>query len=136
MPIYSADHGVSLLKLPSNPEFEVQMKQHPSFGDYRRAVEAAYRRIPDRDASPGEWFSAHLEAAALALIIDWNLEDDQGAKWPITAESLAELKPQDGDFLLTEAGNRIRGRSQEDEIPFANGSGRSSKATTSRRRHS
>jgi hypothetical protein len=53
---------------------------------------------------------AWIDTWLLRLITDWNLEDENGKKLPITVENLDNLEDEDGSFLLDHARKRIRRR--------------------------
>ena len=60
------------------------------------------------------YFSTLLER----MIVEWNLDDEQGRILPITRETLDELEAEDGDFLVKEAQARLKGRPPAEEGPF------------------
>lgn len=138
MPVYDAPsrEKTDEFELPSNPEFKVQMRRDPSYGDRAQAVAEAFRIVPDRTEQPGAWFSALMVAEAVQLIASWNLEAAEGEPLPVTYETVAGLKPVDGEKLANEAHERMEGRPAKAEAPFANGSSKSSTVTRSTRRRS
>ena len=128
MPTYRPSSKTAELSLPSDPSCKFTIKS-PTYGDYSEAVKATYRVVPDRAAAPVDWYAQFVGEAALLLVTSWNLTDEHGTPLPITAESIRALDRKDGDFLVSTAGTWMEGRSTEEEAPFENGSGPSSKAS-------
>lgn len=128
MPQYRPTSRTAELSLPSDPSCTFTIKS-PTYGDYSEAVKATYRVVPDRAAAPVDWYAQFVEEAALLLVSGWNLTDESGETLPITAETLHQLDRKDGDFLVSTAGTWMEGRASEEEAPFENGSGPSSKAS-------
>lgn len=107
MPTYLKPTETDTLHLPSDSAFEVRMKALATFGD-TNAAQSAMLKIDS--ANPGaisemEW-GAYVKALTVSMIVEWNLTDDNGAPLPITGANLDDLKPEDGQFLATEAHKR------------------------------
>lgn len=130
MPAYNFQTDLDEIHFPSNREFVAKFKKTPVYGDLRESLDAAFQKVPDKGSNPALWWMTFSEQACLRLIVEWNLTDDADQLVPITVENLHRLKKGDGDFLIGEAGKRMEARPEEDEIPFVNGSGGRSAATT------
>lgn len=123
MPVYrkpSAD--VDELSLPTQPDCIVKMRHRGETGLRYDAEDYILRHRQDfkpeangsgvirKEEILGDtWTVAMWELLTLALIEDWNLEDEAGEKWPFTVASLRRLDPVDGTFLETEARKRMDG---------------------------
>lgn len=126
------------LVLPSNPDYWVEMKARPTYGD-RQAAQKAMLRVsqvdlasvpPEKMASveadpeSGRGVLTEIEVNAFFetylthLITDWNLDLANGERLPITTASLALLDDQDGDFLMAQARLRLAKRPRVVEGPF------------------
>jgi hypothetical protein len=148
----SASQETDRLLLPSDPDghYYVVMKRRASFGDdlaakaavvagddiAAQALAQANGRNGIVNQSPKVDTAAYVRTLMLRLIVDWNLDDEEGQKLPITAENIDRLDPADGDFLGTEANKRAKGRAAEQQGPSKADSGRLSTATQSKTRKS
>lgn len=124
------------LTLPSDGEFWVAMKKRAAYGD-QLAAQAAVVKIETNGngqavTEPNLDTSAYVRTLMAKLIVDWNLDDEQGQKLPITPATVEMLDPQDGDFLAQEANKRVGGRPDGKQVPFENVSGPHLTVTTSR----
>ena len=138
MPVYRAPSAqVDELHLPTNPECIVWMKRRGTTGDrydaedYVIQAQAASTNGTPNGKAPAavarSWVVAVWEMVTLALITDWNLEDEGGDKWPFSVESLRRLDPVDGAFLERETRRRMDGP----DGPFGSTWAPPSSATTS-----
>ena len=140
MPYQKSDRkGTTKLPLPSDPDFWVEMKDRPGFGDKGAAdsaivnitqvsnpnqVPKAKRSALVVDPASGQGVLTEFEVQAYfttlleRLIVNWNLTDLYDKVLPINAATIDELEPEDGDFLVKEAQKRLKGRSKEAEAPF------------------
>ena len=140
MPYQKADRaGTTRLTLPSDPDYWVEMKNRPGFGDKGAADGAVMQitqvsdanKVPKAkrsnlvvDKASGQGVLTEFEMQAYyttlltRLIVSWNLTDLYDKVLPINAETIDELEPQDGDFLVAEARKRLAGRPKEQEAPF------------------
>lgn len=121
MPTYRPPSDeVDELQLPTQPECKVWMKRHVIRGDILDAQEYVLntQRAGNEKAigMSTNFRVAFVEALTLALITDWNLEDDNG-KWPFEFASLRRLHGRDGTFLEAEANRRIEGPSGPFDSP-------------------
>lgn len=123
------------LTLPSNGEYYVLMKKRAEYGDSLAAQSAMVKietngngqaKVSEPDSA------ASVRTLVSRLIVDWNLDDENGQKLPITPEMVDKLDPQDGNFLAEEANKRVGERPDEKAIPFVNTSGRLSTGTQSK----
>lgn len=131
MPEYHFQTELEEVHFPSNREFIAKFKKVTEYGDYSEAIKAAYQQVPDRVTFPAHWYTVFIEQACIRLLVEWNLtENDNVTPLAITVENLRRLRKGDGDYLVGEAGKRMEARPEEDEVPFANGSGGRSAATT------
>jgi hypothetical protein len=117
MPIYRRpSEEPDELHLPTQPDCIVWMRSRGRNGDRYDAEEYVLERRSSANANsqlPPDGLSKNYSVAlweilTLALIIDWNLEDETG-KWPFTVESLRRLDPVDGVYLEGEARKRVDG---------------------------
>lgn len=136
---YKKRGAPSRLNLPSDPDYWVVMKARPSFGDKSAAQSAmvditqvadektvpkAKRKKLVVDKATGAGVLTEVETQAYfstllsRLIIEWNLTDERDKVLPITVEAIDELEPEDGDFLVKEAQERLKGRPVTEEGPF------------------
>jgi hypothetical protein len=98
----------------------VRLKKRATYGD-QLAAQSAMLKLDA--ANPGtvsqmEW-SAYIQALTVSMTVEWNLTDENDAPLPITAENIAKLSAEDGQFLATEVTNRAKTRGVEQERPFA-----------------
>lgn len=56
-----------------------------------------------------------LDAYLLGIIIDWNLDDENNVKLPITQESLDMLNPDDADKIIEAAGAVLLDTTESDD---------------------
>jgi hypothetical protein len=112
MPIYrKPSEEIDELHLPTQPDCVVKMKRRATRGDYIDAESyVILTRGQEKQAWP-EGFSdqytvALWEALTLGLIVEWNLEDEDGV-WPFEFRSLRQLDPIDGAFLELETRKRV-----------------------------
>jgi hypothetical protein len=129
--------------LPSKPAYQVRMKQAMSTGDWLAARDywRTYKLPEDQES---EDYSAALAQREIdsarhviaSLILGWNLTDDSDEPLAVTADNVLKLPQVDFVFLEEKATAVLAGRPVEAETPFANGSGRRSRATRSKRRPS
>lgn len=114
--------AIDTLPLPSNPDFHVRMRARATWGIERKIQEAM---VSVDEIQPGSPITPRMkvEGAAttlmLALLVDWNLTDENDQPLPLTAENLDELAPEDGQFIAAEAGKRLALRGVAQEKLFA-----------------
>lgn len=131
----SGQNATDRLRMPSDSGYWVDMKRHAEYGDQLTA-QAAMMKIEAN--GNGQAIVSDPDTAASVrmlianLVVDWNLDDENGQKLPITPQIIDKLDPRDGDFLATEANKRVGGRPDEKQIPFGNISGLPSTATPSK----
>jgi hypothetical protein len=107
------------VRLPSDATYFVRLKRRATYGD-QLAAQSAMVKVDSANpvATNMEW-GAYIRALTVALILEWNVDDENGVVLPISAESLSRLSAEDGQFLSTEATNRAKTRAVEQERPFA-----------------
>lgn len=106
--------------LPSDATYHVRLKKRATYGD-QLSAQSAMLRLETGTAgvvSQVEW-AEYIQSLTVAMILDWNLTDENDQPLPITASSLARLAPEDGEFLATEVASRAKTRAVEQERPFA-----------------
>lgn len=86
------------IKLPSNPEYWVEVKVDARYGDIMRAGAVKKDGTPDMIASS--------QGVLLQMITDWNLTDEKDEKLEITLENIYKLEPKDG-FKIFEVVNNV-----------------------------
>lgn len=125
------------LTLPSDGDYWVDMKKRAAYGDSLAAQSAMVKietngngqaKVSEPDSA------ASVRTLVARLIVDWNLDDEQGQKLPITPETIELLDSRDGNFLAEEANKRVGGR--PDDGPFGSVSGLPSAASKSRTKRS
>lgn len=137
MPYIKAGTGeTDRLTLPSDGEFWVAMKRRATYGD-QLAAQASVVKLESNGngtvaTEPNLDTSAYVRTLVSRLVVDWNLDDEQGQKLPISPETVEMLDPRDGDFLASEANKRVGERTDDKQGPFGNISGLPSTATTSK----
>ena len=109
---------IDTLTLPSAPEYWVKIKRRATYGD-QVAAQSAMLKVDTASAalSDIEWGS-YIRSLTAAMVVEWNLTDEQDRALPITAESIDRLEPEDGQFLAAEITKRAALRSPERERPF------------------
>ncbi len=107
------------ISLPSDPAYKIRLKKRSTFGD-QLAVQRAMSKIEGGAVVgiDGGWVDG-LHSLAVAMIVSWNLTDENDQPLPITPASLALLSPEDGAFLIAEVTKRSQTRAVEQERPFA-----------------
>jgi hypothetical protein len=134
---YVRNTGHQRLKLPSDPEYWVEMKDQAREGDAEAAqaammevtvdlVEAA-RSVADGNGNgvasmkPSKVeMGAYNKTLALRLITAWNLTDERDEPLPIDLEGWDWIDPEDAKFLKEEAQKRLRRRPPAEQRPFEN----------------
>lgn len=94
-----AQRPTKKLKLPSNSVFWIEYYTTLAWGD-RKALREIAQKSSDVD-STDDYFSISSDFAFKRFVVDWNLDDAQGVKLPITQEYIDQLADQDMDALLT-----------------------------------
>lgn len=122
---YLKSAGVTRVTLPSNPEYWVELKSKLSYGDALAAqkallnVEAVEQLDTDEhDVVTKLESDTYFTTLLLRAIVRWNLDDEDGSTWEVTAENIARLENEDGQELIRHARELMRRRPKAKEIPF------------------
>lgn len=85
--------------LPSDPNgnYWVEMRSFVFYGDQKAAANDSMRQGPNGQTEIDS--DALSDNMLLRYISDWNLDDDQGVKLPISRDSLAKLIDADANAL-------------------------------------
>jgi hypothetical protein len=102
------------------------MKRRASYGDVEGSRSAGLKITQGMTGASAaiEW-KAIVTYLLMALIVSWNLTDENDQPLTINAVNLMKLDPGDGDFLAAEATKRSELRPQVQEVPFESTSGNS-----------
>lgn len=135
---YYKPAATDLLKLPTNPDYWVQMKRRATWGDDQAANAAMVNmsiEITGNGSAPAPIsemeLAAHGRTLVRRLVVEWNLTDENDKPVAITDEALDLLEAEDGQFLLAEAQKRLKVRPKEQESPFETRSSQGSGGTRS-----
>lgn len=116
---------VTRVTLPSNSEYWVELKSKLSYGDALAAQKAllnieAVEQLDteERDMVTKLESDTYFTTLLLRAIVRWNLDDEDGSTWEITAENIARLENEDGQELIRHARELMRRRPRAQEIPF------------------
>jgi len=96
MPYFKEGRSTRKVKLPSAPEYEVEIYTDIKWGETKHTL------VLQEDGSVDMVMSA--DKLLSMLIISWNLDNEKGEVLPITPENIDRLEPADALFLAREAG--------------------------------
>lgn len=96
MGYFEASKGTRKVKLPSNDKYWVELAGDIKWGVSKHSLSV------DGEGNVDMVMSA--DKLLRMLIKDWNLDDEQGNKAPITEEWIDRLEPSDAMYLVKEAG--------------------------------
>lgn len=96
MPYFKEGRETRKVKLPSAPEYEVEIYTDIKWGETKHTLTV------NADGSIDMVMSA--DKLLSMLIISWNLDDEKGDVLPITPENIDRLEPADALYLAREAG--------------------------------
>lgn len=88
------------IPLVSDPAYYVMWKDRIKYGDIREVSKSSVRQVGPRGETEVDR-QAMADATFLLHIVDWNLDDEEGNKLPLTADSLALLSEDDANQLAT-----------------------------------
>lgn len=105
------------LPLPSDPSYKVWVKRRPTWGDKALVRANFLKPMIGADGEMGADMDMYeyWMRMTVAMIDHWNLTDEDDQPLPVTAESLAQLYPEDGDFLRAQAEERMSAKRPESE---------------------
>lgn len=96
MAYFKEGRSTRKVKLPSNPQYEVEIFTDIKWGETKHTLTL------NEDGSIDMVMSADKLLAM--LIISWNLDNEAGEVLPITPENIDRLDPGDALYLAKEAG--------------------------------
>lgn len=115
---YQKPVDIDTLTLPSDPAYFVKVKSRLKWGGVSKAQSAMLKvDINSPELSDVE-MGAYNNALIASAIVEWNLTDENDKPLPITPESVEELEPEDGQFLLAEVSKRTKLRSAAAQHSF------------------
>jgi hypothetical protein len=94
MPYIVNERPTRKVKLPSNREYFVEIYTQATWGQAKQFT------VINEDGDVDLVRTA--DSKLLAFIKDWNLDDAEGNKLPISQESIDMLNDQDATFLVNE----------------------------------
>jgi hypothetical protein len=116
---YQKPVDIVTLNLPSDPEYFVKIKGRIKWGGVSKAQTAMLKVDINSPELTDVEMGAYNNALIAAAIVEWNVTDEADAVLPITPESVEELEPEDGQFLLTEVTKRTKLRSAAAQHSFS-----------------
>lgn len=96
MPYFKEGRSTRKVKLPSAPEYEVEIFTDIKWGQTKHSLTLLEDGSVDMVMSADKLLSM--------LIVSWNLDDEKGEVLPITPENIDRLEPADALFIAKEAG--------------------------------
>lgn len=116
---YQKPVDVVTLTLPSDPEYFVKIRSRVKWGGVSKAQSAMLKVDINSPELTDVEMGAYNNALIAAAIVEWNLTDEADKILPITPESVEELEPEDGQFLLTEVSKRTKLRTAAAQHSFS-----------------
>ena len=110
---------VDTLTLPSDSAYFVKMRRRIKWGAISKAQSAMLKVDVGSAQLTDVEMGAGMNYLIAGAVVEWNLTDANEQVLPITPESIDELEPEDGQFLMLEASKRMAVRKPEAEAPFA-----------------
>ena len=116
---YQKPVEIETLTLPSNSDYFVKIRSRIKWGGVSRAQSAMLKvDINSPELSDIE-MGAYNNALIASAIVEWNVTDETDKVLPVSPESVEELAPEDGQFLLNEVSKRTKLRSAAAQHSFS-----------------
>jgi hypothetical protein len=123
MGFLSAYDGTTRVVIDADRGYWVDLKKYLSQGEREASEKALSGKLTvvngKTNVSPD--FTVYRESLILASISAWNLDDDNGVVWPITAENVRKLPGDVYDQLWSKIDNMAETRKGDDQIRFRDG---------------
>lgn len=94
------------LKLPSDENYWVKVTTDLRYGERKHVV--AFQE-------GGVDITQSVDNLMKTLIVEWNLDDEQGEVLPITPENIDRLTEEDAAFIINQVAETIEKKDKEDE---------------------